>query len=48
MLIIVEKELFACEICFGAEPSRLDEKLDAEDEQNVEIKDDTQKFSLSS
>lgn len=41
MLVIVEKELFTCEICFGAESSRLDEKLDAEGKQNVEIKDDT-------
>lgn len=38
MLIMVEKELFACEICFEAESSSLDENLDAEGEQNIEIK----------
>ena len=41
MLVIVVIELFACEICFGAESPRLDERLDTEGKQTLEIKDDS-------
>lgn len=41
MLVIVEIELFACEIGFGVESSRLDEKLDTEGKQTGEIKNDS-------